>query len=161
MRVLPRRAGATTFTTLGAFVGAFILIQFLDPQWARAAGLDVWKLDDAVEHLRREEDRQKDLAEEQDHMYRQIGACDPVAAALIEDRIEFCAAVNEIEEITRDLAGFDGTLALMYSECKTHRERVARYTISKVRSKLSTQPAKQAEVTARLEAAYRGSIVNH
>ena len=37
---------------LRAFMAAFVLVHLFAPQWARAAGLDVWELPTAVEDSR-------------------------------------------------------------------------------------------------------------
>jgi chorismate mutase len=161
MRFLPHRTGATTLATLAAFAGAILLVHFLAPHWVHAAGLDVWEMDETVDAFRREDQRKRDLDDVLDLLNRQIGASDAVALALIEDRISFAAAVAEMDEINRDRPSFEEVLVYIHPEGRTHRERIARYTIARVRSQIVNDPTRQAEVTARLEAAYRSSIANH
>lgn len=161
MRLLPRRSGGTTLAALAAFAGMFALVHVFAPQWARAAGLDVWEMDRAVAHFQHEKQRKRELEDVMEHLSVQIAARDAVVLALIEDRIAFDAAVKEMDEITRDRTELDDVLQLLHTEAHTHEERIARYTIAKVQAKLENDPARLAAVTARLEAAYECEIARH
>jgi hypothetical protein len=160
MRLLPRRTGGTTLAILAAFAGVFMLIHLLAPQWARTVGLDVWEMDTAVARCRHEGERKRELDDVMEHLSAQFAASDAVVLALIEDRIAFDAAVEEMDEINRDRTELDDVLQIAHSRAHTHEERIARYTIAKVQARLATDPARLAEVTARLEAAYECEIAH-
>ena len=160
MRSLPHRTGAVASSIVAAFAGAFLLVHLLVPRWAHTAGLDFWELDRTVEHLRSEEQRTREIQEESDRVFSQMSVCDVVATALIDERIAFADAVDRIDEITRSRRGFAEVLFAIHPQARTHRERLARYTIGKVQSILIDDPSRQVEVLERLETEYRKMVAS-
>ncbi len=160
MRSLPHRTGAVAFSIVAAFAGAFLLVHLLAPRWAHIAGLDFWEMDRAVEHLRSEERRTREIQVESDRVFCQVSVCDDLASALVDDRIAFADAVDRIDEITRDRPGFAEVLIAIHPQARTHRERLARYTIVKVQSILIDDPSRQVEVLERLEAEYQKMVAS-
>ncbi|HEY3789407.1 MAG TPA: hypothetical protein VGL71_11160, partial [Urbifossiella sp.] len=154
MRFSPRRAGATTLATLAAFAGAFVLVHVLAPNWAHAAGLDVWDIVRLREEMQRERGRQRELGDQMEQLDSQTSASDAVADSLIEERITFSRAVAEMERITRDRPEFAQWLVFVHSDCKTHRDRIARYALGKVRVRLENDAARQEAVMQRLDSEY-------
>ena len=151
MNTMKRRAGATGTAILAAFAGTLLLLHLLVPRWT-----SVFRLDETdLEMYRSEEQRKLELHDELERLNTQIGASDAVAVSLIEERIAFAAAVNVVEMLNRDRPGFEQVLPSIYPETRSHRERIARYTMDKVRAKLEGDPTRQVETLARLEAAYR------
>ena len=160
MSPLPHRTGVVAFSIVAAFAGAILFVHLLAPRWAHTAGLDFWEMDRAVEHLRSEERRTRDIENKSDRLYYQMCACEVVATALIDDRIAFAAAVDRIDEITRDRQAFAEVLVPIHPQSRTHRERLARFTIGKVRSILDDDPSRQVEVLERLEAEYQKMVAS-
>ena len=158
MRSLPHRTGAVAFSIVAAFAGAFLLVHLLAPRWAHTAGLDFWEMDRAVEHLRSEERRTREIQVESDRVFCQVSVCDDLATALIDERISFADAVDRIDEITQDRQGFAEVLMAIHPQARTHRERLARYTIAKVQSILTDDPSRQVEVLDRLEVEYQKMV---
>ena len=147
MSPMNRRAGVTGTAILAAFAGALLLV----PEWTCALSFDESK----VEQLRSEKQRTQELHDEFEQLDTQIGAVDAIVGSLIERRIAFASAVDVIDSLNRDRRGFEQVLPSIYPESRSHRQQIARYTIDKVRTKLGGDPTRQAEVLARLEAAYR------
>ena len=158
MRSLPHRTGAVAFSIVAAFAVAFLLVHLLAPRWAHTAGLDFWEMDRAVEHLRSEHQRTREIQVESDRVFCQMSLCDDLATALIDERISFADAVDRIDEITRDRQGFAEVLIAIHPQARTHRERLARYTIAKVQSILTDDPSRQVEVLDRLEVEYQKMV---
>ena len=107
-----------------------------------------------------EEQRTRELDNASAQIYCQMDACDVVATALIDDRIAFPDAVDRIDEITRSRQGFAEVLIAIHPQSRTHRERLARFTIGKVRLILDDQPTPRIEVLERLEAEYQKMVAS-
>ena len=107
-----------------------------------------------------EERRERELDNASEQIYCEMYACDVVATALIDDRIAFPDAVDRIDEITRSRQGFAEVLIAIHPQSRTHRERLARFTIGKVRLILDDQPTPRIEVLERLEAEYQKMVAS-
>jgi hypothetical protein len=151
MRLLPRRVGASALGTLIAFVGAFILVHVLAPNWARAVGLDVWEVRKDMADRQGECLRERELEDQLSQLTRQVGAAQVVIDALIDGRISLETAVRQLAEINLGRPGFEDVLRTVYPENMSPRARLGLYTIGHVRSNLDTNPDKQKKVLARLE----------
>ncbi len=160
MHLMPRRIAVASFGTFAAFSAAFLVANLAAPQWAQAAGLDVWTFDDDRELLRQEQDRQRELVQEHDQLFVQFGAVNAVTQDLLEDRMDFPAAVETVEKIIRHRKSLNEVLILMYPQAHTNRERVAWYVISKIRTRLTEEPSRQADISCRLEATLHEMMAN-
>ena len=145
-----RRAGATSLATLAACVVAFVALHGFAPQWAQSAGLDFWRMPEAVEHQRREQERERDIDDQSEELGLQIAAGDTVAAAVIEDRLGFEEAVDQIAEINRDRPGFHEALRAQYRPISVDRDLIARYLLDKVESRLENDPSRRCDVMSRI-----------
>ena len=150
MIAFPRRTGVASLATLAACVVAFLVLNLLVPQWAQAAGLDVWNVEAAVAVLKQEKVRERELDDAQDQLAEQIAACDAVVADLIAGRIALPSAVDWVEDINRERPGFASVLIHIDPDAHSHRERIEQYTIAKVRAKLAGDPTRLAAVLDRL-----------
>ena len=155
MNEFPRRTGVASVATLAAFTMAFGLVHAIAPQWSHAAGLDVWNFASEADECQSERVRHEQLVELQEIMSRQAAASGPVVAHLVDGRITLAEATDEMEAITRDRPGFTDLMKFVYPSGPTHRARIARYTIGKVRTLLVNNPSRLAEVSSRLETEYR------
>jgi len=155
MRMLPRRVGATTLGTLAAFAGAFVLVHLLAPNWAHAVGLDVWEVQKEIAHRQQEDQRKRELEDEMNQLCRQIGASQVVIEALIEGRITFETAVEQIGQINEERPGFESVLETIYPSAGSRQECLCLYVLARVRSMVADEPERQAEVLHRLDDEHR------
>ena len=151
MSALPRRTGAASLAAIAAFTATFILVHSLAPHWARAAGLDFWKIDDAVAELKREDLREREIAATQERLSGQIAAGDSIVSALIEGRMTLAIAVGQIAEINRDRPGFLDVLAYVHPDARTPFERLEEYALAKVKIRLAADPTSLANLIERWE----------
>lgn len=145
-----RRTGATSLTTLAASMAAFIGLHLFAPQWARSAGLDFWHAARDAELQQEAKERSREIDSGAERLAQQISAADTIATAVIEDRLAFDVAVDQIAEINRDRSGMPEALRSGDMFHAPERELWERYLMDKVRSKLEDDPSRQAEVLTRL-----------
>lgn len=145
-----RRAGATSLATLAACVVGFVVVHAMAPQWAQSAGLDFWEMPEAHALQQRENERAAKIEAHADDLAQRIAAGDTVATAVIEDRLEWEAAVSQIEEINRDREGFIISLEVQFYPERNERELLASYLRKKIELKLAGDPTRQWEVMTRI-----------
>ncbi len=160
MCLLTRRSGVLGPATLAAFASGLLLVHLMAPGWPSAFQFNGSELEEAVETYRSEIQRRRELDDDFDQFSSRVGACDSIAVALIDQRITFAAAVDEIDALTRDRPGFEETLLLMYPEVRSRRDLIARHTIDRARRMLAGDPTRQKEVIERLETAYRNMVAD-
>lgn len=147
-----RRAGATSLATLSACVVAFVAIHAAAPQWAQSAGLDFWELPEATENQRREKEREKAIDTQADDLAQQIAGAESAANGVIEDRLEWAVAVDQIADMNRGRVGFLEALQVQFHPVTAERELYEQYLREKISSKLANDPTRQCEVMARISA---------
>lgn len=153
-----RRTGATSLGTLAAFGAAFISVHVLAPQWARSAGLDVWRYPGAVQRQQFEDERAIEIESGFDRLTQQIAAGDAIAAALIEGRLTLAAAADQVADINRDRPGFTDALNTQFPAARTQRERFELYLLAKVSLQLADEPSHREEVLARIQSQRCASV---
>jgi hypothetical protein len=158
MTALPRRTGFASIAALAGLAVTLGLVHAAAPEWARAAGLDVWNLRSEQVAFRQATGEREELELTHDQMLRQIEASEAVAARLIAGRLALPAAADELGQINRARPSFAAGLALTFPDAPTPRHHLARYAIGKVRYRLAGDPSHLAEVTARLEAQYQDML---
>jgi hypothetical protein len=146
MYAMTYRVGSVAFLLLAGFG----LAHLAAPRWAHAAGLDLWNFPEVNEVQQREFQRQRELEDLQEQLSRQIVACEGVVSNLIDGRIAFAEAVDQMDEITRSRPGFDEVLRAVHFQGKTHRERVALFTLGRVKRALEDDPSRQAAILSKL-----------
>jgi len=147
MRLLPRRASITLLTTLAVLCGFFF---FVPAPWAQAMGIDVLGYQSAVDTLRVEQEREQALVDAQEQMLYESAEVDAAVRAFAEGRLSFAAAVDRIDDITRDRPNFEDELCVSYAHCPTHRDRIVHFTIVKIQGIYGDDPSKLAEVMNRV-----------
>lgn len=147
MRLLPRRARVAVLLALAI---PLLLLFFIPLPWSRAMGLDLMNYNGALDSLSAEKEREAELQERQELMLYQAVECDGVVRAFGEGRLSFDSAVTQINAITRDRPGFEEELRICYSFCRTHRERIAHFTLLKVRLAFADDPSLLAECMKRV-----------
>jgi hypothetical protein len=147
-----RRAGASSLATLSACLVAFVVAHAVSPKWARSAGLDFWNMSEARELQQQEDERRRDIESHADDLLQQIAAGDTVVQAVIENRMDWNTAVDQIVEINRDRDGFQIALEGLYRPVKDERELGACHLRAKIRLKLADEPSHLNEVMNRINA---------
>ncbi len=137
-------------TTLAVFLTAFIGMNAFAPQWSRAAGLDFWEMQEAVEIQKLEHERRQVIDNSMAVLSEQIAAGESVTDALLEARVSLAEATDQAVQINRDRPGFDQALLSQYAEETTKRARVERYLLDKISGRLANDPSRLAEVLARI-----------
>ena len=100
-------------------------------------------------------DRRKELEGTHGRLLRQIEAADHVVGLLVDGKLSLADAADEVGRINQGRPGFLDGLRSLYPAAVTERQLVARYVIHKAGERLEGDPARRAEVLARLEAEYR------
>jgi hypothetical protein len=153
MPAIRRRPGAASVAVLGGFVLAVGAAQGVAPEWARAAGLDVWNAAAARDELaagvaagERMDARNARIVTQ---MVESDAVADRVAAGL-----PLAAAVAELEAVNADRPGWECGLRATHYDAPTHRHRIARYVAVKLAAR-TPDPFAWAVLAARLDAEYR------
>lgn len=153
MPAIRRRPGAASVAVLGGFVFAVGAAQLVAPEWARAAGLDVWNAAAAHADLAAAESAGERMDARSARTAAQIAESDAVADR-VAGGLPLAAAVAELEAVNDDRPGWEASRETYYADAPTHRHRVARYAIVKLNAR-TTDPFAWAVLAARLDAEYR------
>ena len=152
MTALHRRPGIASAATLAGIVLTLGLAHLAAPEWARAAGLDVWNVGAARAELAGERLRADDLEAWNASMLEQIRGSEGVAMRLRAGRLTLAAAADELLALNADRPGWEDGLRFAYPEAPTLRHAAARYALAKL---ARANAAAWSAQSARLEAEYR------
>ncbi|MFO0795895.1 MAG: hypothetical protein U0804_00305 [Gemmataceae bacterium] len=156
MTALHRRPGIASVATLAGIVLTLGVAHVVAPEWSRAAGLDVWNAGDARAELAATLARGDDLEVEHELVTTQIRGSLGVVTRLADGRLTLDRAVDELIVLNQGRTAWADGLEYAHPTAPTHRHRVARYAIEKLANEYLADPAAWAELSARLEAEYRG-----
>ncbi|AWM41685.1 hypothetical protein GobsT_72280 [Gemmata obscuriglobus] len=162
-----RRPGAASAAVLVGLIVSLGAAHLLAPEWARAAGLDVWNyaaLDAQKQSLA---DERADMDAKAESDTRRRGRADQLAARLIAGEDTLPAVSAEIGQLFINDTGWQCALAAFYPDLRDPRLLHARHTIDRAVRQLDHDPSRKAALRVRLEAEYRtmesqcGSTVTH
>jgi hypothetical protein len=145
-----RRVGVVSLATLSACFLAGIVAHTVAPEWTRTAGLDFWNLPAARREQQREDQRTREIEASAEDLCQRVAADNTVAQAVIDDRMEWTVAVDQILEINRNYVGFLISLETRFFPLKDPRELAARYLWEKIETKLARDASRRNEVMSRI-----------
>ncbi|QJW96503.1 hypothetical protein [Frigoriglobus tundricola] len=154
-----RRPGTVSATVLFGLSLGLVAAHALAPDWSRRAGLDVWNfaaLERAYEVA--SEERAEVYAYEERSAARRRAA-NQIAVRLITDPAQLPGVADELNEVFREDGGLRFVLRGLYPDVPTERHQFARHAIDRVTFILESEPARCAEVVARLEVEYQAMCV--
>jgi len=129
-----RRAGVASLAALAGLSITIGSLHAIAPQWVRHAGLDAWNWTEEKSILERERQRRIDIDATATELADRISASDAIAHAVIEGRVEWETAVDQIVEINRGREGFLLSLRAAHPRATTDRDLHAAYLLEKVSS---------------------------
>ena len=143
MLLSPRRVLLALLVLVAAIVA--------NPTWAAAIGIDVWNLPALRERIETETEKGRAFDYEDAETLRRMDLKDRLVADLIAGRTTLADVTEEFLALNRARPGYSAAIQTTYPG-QTDEERTARNVLSYVSQRMGDlSPARQAEVTARLE----------
>jgi hypothetical protein len=149
-----RRSGATSAAVLSGLAVTLGVTLAVSPESAVRVGLDVWNLRQAASSLQESREEAARLGAAAEELRVSIEATDHHTTRLKDGQLTLKNATALVEPLMNERAGF-GLAADLSFPAPTHRLRVARYLIERVRRSMEGEPGRWLEVETRLEAQYR------
>ena len=138
-----------------AVTGLLFAVFSLRPDWAEAAGLDLWRVPALAAQVESEQEREEDLVAELAEVKQRVYGKQQVADDVIAGRLDLFAAAARFRELTPPAIRQRHYMQLVYPDAG-EEERYCRSVIGWIRGTLQLRsPAEADRVVSRLEAELR------
>jgi hypothetical protein len=149
------RTGAAFVAVLIGLSTTLVTARAIVPEWVRRNGLDVWNANEALRAHRVATEEGAEVSAVVERDARRRATAQQIAARLSATPGTLPAAADELMEVFEDDAGMRCTLRQNHPGAPTVRHAFALHVIDRVRARLDNDPARRADVVARLEVEYR------
>ena len=144
------RAGTVSTVALSGLAVVFGIGHTVSPEWARRVGLDFWNLPSLRTAVAQVEEESVEMNAKGEQLFQSIETADHIIARLVDGKLTLSQATDELEPLLQKREGFDIVWEYYY-KAKTFREGVTRYAIEHAVRMVASDPARQAQVSQRLD----------